>query len=411
MGSPKKSNSHRQALLLHGVATGSGFLVAAILTFWWATRFDAQTAAGRVALLQGIGGALLTLSFTIFVTLVLSDQIRDYMRDLVAVIFTDKDLVEKLAGKTQREMLFTALNVQIPECAAAFEQMVDAAISNPAITTKRNPQYYLAISDLPVEMIEAGKKSGVLVGAANYYLCKVDEHANMDAATVLNGCSAVFVLEEDNETSEALHREFEHSTESVIYRDWLILCDSERASFRESLKKQCSSPNSGLLALNASSASPYMGLIEFSLEITLQESMPVQKFQIHPTSVQCVHNGIRIQFAQEAFAQPKTILKHSKERMLHVRMMAKSPIDKKCGSYPIILSSFSYDPEIRVRFTASGLEKHNHIKFMVCSATHSLHVDNEDDGNSYRIRGRRQGSNAGVWVFPGSGVIVRWKPK
>jgi hypothetical protein len=214
---------------------------------------------------------------------------------------------------------------------------------------------------------------------------------------------AVFVLEQDAAAADALSGAFRET--GVIYRDFLTLRRSEReAILRDIDARRNAKSDSGSIG-----SYPYQTLATLKLEVTADVNGTDRKVECRPTEFRLVDGAIILIFRGIPRMFEKFPLQDDDANSVRVRMMAECLIDRDAGGYPIILSSFSYDPEIRVAFESKTLERTGWINFLVTSDPHEVVWERERVLNGFRVHTRHRRSGQPRWVFPGSGILVRWR--
>lgn len=366
-----------------------------------AEAFAATIGAQGKQVLNAIGGTFVGVAATIIFGYIVKDSIKEYIGEILEVILSDPNLIARLDEESQRKIVGSVMRARIPWCAEALSAMIESARSHPHARMKRNPRYAWALEDVAVPVTAQHNNQIATFQPSDYFRVRVEDDVAQDPSIFAHEARAVFLIENQGPSGEDLARQFREK--GVLYRDFLTLTPSNTSE----LLKLCQSMCQGGRVRVPVSGNPFGGLVTFRLHVTVQEGADEVEHVVEPPEIEVFATGLSFVFRKDQFDFMRSSLVAQGD--VRVSMRASLLIDRDAGSYPIILSSFSYDPEIRVQFATTALERRSWTSFLVLSDPHLVSV--REDTGGFTVHTRRRLGGEPRWVFPGSGITIRWRER
>jgi hypothetical protein len=251
----------------------------------------------------------------------------------------------------------------------------------------------------------------------DYFRVVLHDEFLTPASSFASDLLAVFFFEDSQKGQDELRRAFTEDDPlgRIIFRDVLFWDDRDLAKLKTLLgspKDKDQSPGNSPLStvikaklrihIPTNCESPASGTWltkEVTPDRVLSESF--DSIAIRPGSFRLVWSKANL---------PPDLLNLPKSTQIRIEMIVEFPILKSVGFYPIIFQSFARNPEIIVSFrTTDALSVKDVVPYLVSADPRQFELSEYEDGSRIRLSAGDASHGKGAWLFPGSGIAIRWR--
>lgn len=345
-----------------------------------------------------MAGVLASIGAALLGAWVLRDPIRGYISEILRAGVSNKNFLKNMSRESLKVVIRSALAEWSDWCAPAMSELVLSADQYPQVGSKQNTHYSWSLTDCDDDIRIEFSGCSLMLNKDDYLSCTVTDDVQYEANSLTEDMYAVFVIQRDVLSSIDLASQFLDG--SVLYRDFLYFTKNLNMQLAETMTRQ-NAPYD--LSVNDN---PLAELVDIYLEVeeeSIKPSLVTPKVVVKPDELIMQENMIAFRFKEPLKSMT---MRFESSKRVRVRMVASTKVHLSTGDYPIVFSTFTYDPEIRVRFSSKKIVSHNWVSFMDPGRiTHEI----DDDGRGYRLHTRLRSSGRPSWILPGNGISIRWE--
>jgi hypothetical protein len=364
-----------------------------------------------VEALRGLGAACIALGLGLTITYIFGDVIADYIREIFRATLVDRRFLSRLSDQTRAEITRNTLEIVAPWCAEPLSAFMTNAPHQKRHQTKRLPRHewemtnYSAGDRERFELRGGEPETSVHLDPDQYFCIQIHEEAIVDTEFLHKDLTACFFLDSLPGAEEALRKAF--FDPSIIYRDLLFLKPADALAVKEFLSQPSQRKNSV-------ARHPISKLIKIKFRLLYTVADPDSEGSAKSEPIEWlpdqVHYEDGLRFCWHRTLMPSAVHNHASGSQVRLQIIHEFPISKDAGFYPIVFGSFSCNPEVIVRFSARDeLALKDVFPYLVTADPRAFYVDRNFGNTALRLHSDEHLQGREAWLFPGSGLAVRWR--
>jgi hypothetical protein len=401
-------------LLLWLLLGAAFFYVASLATVQFLSPAKARYAPPDfpwwIEFLRGVGAACIALGLGLAITYLFGNVIAEYIREFLGVALVDRRFLAQLSEGTRTQITRKTLEIVAPWCAEPLSAFMADAPRQESHQTKRRPRHEWELTNYGENLVcGSDATTSVTLSADDYFCIQIHEEALVDATFLRGDLTACFFLESVPGSEEALRKAFLQppSVTRIIYRDLLFLKAADAAAVHVSFSRE---------QLRGASVieHPASKLIKIKFRLPYAISEHQAESGLTDEVVEWLPDEVRyedgLHFYWHQSRTPPAIQSLACGSQVRLQIIHEFPISKDAGFYPIVFGSFSCNPEVIIRFaTKDDLALKDVFQYLVAADPKVFHLDRNFGGRELRLHSDEHLHGREAWLFPGSGLAVRWR--
>jgi hypothetical protein len=418
----EKPASWRQAVLFRALLQLLGWLIFGVALFYLASiasvqflspfkvRYAPPDFPWWIEFLRGLGAACIALGLGLVITYLFGDVIKEYIREIFRAILVDRSFLSQLSDSTREQITRSTLEIVAPWCAQPLLAFMAKAPHQKRYQTKRRPRHEWELTNYASDVVCGNDSQPVVTLASDDYFCvRIHEEALVDAEFLQGDLTACFFLESVPGSEEALRKAFLRppSDTRIIYRDLLFLKTADALA----LDRFLAQPEQ---QADPAAQHPASRLVKIKFRVHCLVPDQQDEAQLSDELVEWLPDQVRykngLHFCWHQSSMPPGIQNLAPDSQVRLQIIHEFPISKDTGFYPIVFVSFSCNPEVIIRFnTRDELALKDVFQYLVTADPRVFHLQRNFEGTELRLYSDEHLHGREAWLFPGSGLAVRWR--
>ncbi|MFL6414052.1 MAG: hypothetical protein ACJ74Y_00040 [Bryobacteraceae bacterium] len=369
-------------------------------------------------LTQSVGGTCLSIVLVTIATYLFGDRIAQDILYLFQKALSTKQFLGHLDRSAKFRITHNLLNDMIGWCADPVFDFINVASTEPKEHRSRlQPRHEWDLTNYIADLECKFTGDPLTLRRDDYFRVVLHDEFLTPAESFGKDLLSTFFFEDSQKGQDELRRAFLESDPlgKIIFRDVLFWSERDIVKLK------------GLLGSPAQKAgSPSDSPLFHAIKAKLKVHIPVDRDnpattawsikEINPDRVAAEPfdtatgrpGSFRLIWSKAQL--PSDLLNLPKNTQVRVEMFIEFPILKSVGFYPIIFQSFAKNPEIIVSFrTTDALSVKDVVPYLVAADPKQFELSESEDGSRIRLSAGDAFRGTGAWLFPGSGVAIRWR--